>query len=165
MAATRADACLRTSAEKDVGGRANAKLRTLNEKNNPPGTGDVGGQSGGSSKQVGVSLVEDQFIPKKRRQLQAQFVLQGSLFKAFEQPLRVQSELRALMQSELNVDSTLCHTLKKAVSVGAALKMPVATRLSVESRTVIPQRLSLQVTGQKDYSQLDRLIELAKLVQ
>jgi len=130
-----------------------------------------GGGAGpaGSSKQVGVSIVNKQIRetvpPKKRRLVESQFVLQGKLLEKLEVPTRIRSTLKALCsEAELTISSTHYAPLKTRVIVSAHPLVNMGARIEIHGKTSSSLSVPFEISGEKDYSDLDRLIELAKLV-
>ncbi len=128
-----------------------------------------GGGAGlaGTSQQVGVSLVDKQIreiVPQKRKLVEAQFVLQGKLLETLEIPTRVQSKLKALCcEAELVISSKHSIPLKTRMTIYAQPPANLAVRLEMVGKTKSLLTISLDVTGEKDFTDLGMLMRLAKL--
>lgn len=134
--------------------------------------GGGGGRGAGSSKQVGVSLVDKQIrdtVPptKQKRVLESQFNITGKIYASLEMPVRIQSQLKALMyESDLTVTGKAYATLKESLKVRATPLAHLGARLDISSKLKeSTESQKIKMTGEADMADFDRLLKLARLAQ
>jgi len=129
-------------------------------------SGEAGGGAGvGTSKQVGVSLVNKQITEttQKRKLLETELVLQGKLFHTFETALRVKTQLKSLNLSELTIFGELYKTIQTPLHVRLDHLAPLGARMTLSAPIKVSQKTKLNISGEVDLTYLDLLLTLANL--
>ena len=128
----------------------------------PPAGGPGGG---GSSQQHGVSLVNQIPKPQKHISLETKLHLTSNLLVEFENPVRLKSRLKALKESEFTAHSKQLKQLSTKLHIRGRASSPVGTRLDISSTFKSAPKTSLNITGTPDYTHVDLLLRLARLVE